>query len=889
MKRRVLAAAAAAATALAILPATPAFASAAASAALDAADAEILPGAPNEFDVTVTNGEAGGLTGGRSINTVRVVLPSNIGLTTVADQAPPAEGWTVTRVSSNGLEAYVFKTTGAGIQSAALGRAAGSLKFPIKAAVARPSLGDRAGALQVSVSSDGGSTFQTATGDLGTTIRTLQVLSVVPGGGALVADGDGTAGQDVPFLVSVKNHAMNSQTVTAKLTSNAGTGDADTIKDPAAQAVGGGATGTFSVPVTLGKVSGDLTRRFTATATSTRPSSSGKFTAFNDYVIQVAPRLNLVASTFAPTDVRNGISYVYKVDAAKSGTPTLSLTGGTLTLRDPATNVTAGSVSVDPATFAKGAGSGPVTSGELTIADTVPDGQYDAVYALTGVDGNGFVLDGFVDNATLVDRLNLDNLGPVVNAVLTLPNDRDGDRTTAVRDYVQADANELVLDGTVNDVRATPTAVALQCQTGAGTVLTPDVGPTLTTSGSNLTFRAVFRKSFPTDCLRVTPVATFKDPAGNTGSAKDLPSFVVDNVAPTVEKAQLFGAVVNIAEVDPAKPSVEVNIDDAGQLGVIGGCDPRNYTVDGQLMVQAVYVLENGTYRNCTIGTSAQPGTAKPVNNARYLRVSQEIMRGGEAAQPVITYDPARTTSINGVRTTDRIKDAAGHYAARGLQDTITRLVPDAPTLVAVTRNKGAETAVQDGGAFYTRFAGKDLVVSVAGGVAGDTLEIYPRGATSGPVGSGATTDGEGEAGVPVAATENVVQGFDLRFRSASGVLGLPTPLDVVYDVTAPKALSTAKTGASQVSVTFAEPVLGDNFAINWSVFENVEGEQPGTTERAFRGVNSVTGAGAARTLSADLTSAPYGGAQYLFLDGKLYEDRAGNPLAQSVLVTATG
>ncbi len=141
---------------------------------------------------------------------------------------------------------------------------------------------------------------------------------------------------------------------------------------------------------------------------------------------------------------------------------------------------------------------------------------------------------------------------------------------------------------------------------------------------------------------------------------------------------------------------------------------------------------------------------------------------------------------------------------------------------------------------------------------------------------------------VPIARTETVKQNFAIRFVSSAGVLGDLTPFSVVFDETFPKAVSTTRSG-QVATVNFAEPVLGSNAAINWNVFESVEDEQGGTT-RAFRGVNSVAGAGASRQINADFTANPYGGALYNLLEDSalVYEDYAGNDLATTTQVLAS-
>lgn len=891
MYRRVVAAAGAAGLLAVALPALPALAAAASTVSLDAADVEVLPTAGEVFDITVANTEGMALLGGgRTIDYVRVILPSEVGIRTLA-ALPVKEGWKAIRVSQNGLERLDFKATGGGLAPRT------STSFPIPAEVLAPLAADRSGAFQVGVSSDGGATFQTATGNLSTTIRTLQVqtLRVVDGPGQVVADGTGTAGQTISTVVAVKNFAREAQQVTPNLASTGGGTPADAVGAITPAQVAAGAVGQFTIPVTLGKVASDATRSFTAGATGT-PAVAGRTgsstTGTGDlrqaigYVVQAAPTFNLLGASFAPKAVNGRTSYEFTVDGAKSGSPALSLPSGELVLTprtEPRTAVAPIALK-EPVSFAAGSATGRFTFvSTLLDPELVRDGRYDAGFTFTGVDGNGFAPEPASLVKTLADILSVDNLGPVVTTVVTLPTDRDGDRTTAARDYVAGDGNAITVSGTADDGAASLGRIALQCVTG-GQVIDPVGTPSITRNGGSLSYSARFEPVF-TDCSTFQAVASFRDAALNVGEQFSAGLVEVDNQVPTIDG--LLGAVARYDGVDPEKSSVMVNIGDnltssgGTQTGVIGGCDPRAYSVDGQLLVQGVYVLEGGEFRECTTGLMNGRAEAKPVNNERYLRLTSDIARGSELPEPTISYDPARSGLVP-----DRLKDAAGNYAPAGLQDTVNRLVPAAPVLLTATRNGGSETAVNDGGTFFTRFSGaSDFVITVAGALAGDTFQVL-QGETV--VASAATSEGEAVRSVPVAATEGAVQTFSLRFVSAQGVLGDRTPLEVVFDITAPTAAATQRLASGDAEVTFAEPVLGGNQAVNWSVFEFTKDEE-GNDVRAFRGVNSVTGDREVRTLSADFTgpSARYGGALYTFLDGTRYEDFAGNRLAETTEVLA--
>lgn len=893
-RRRVPAALGAAALLALALPAVPAFASATATAALDTADVDVLPGAVNTFDITVTNGESAGTLGigaGKAINAVRVIVPTLAGVTTQPIAADAIPGWTTTRTSSNGLERYDLKATGSGIAPG------GNAVFPLPGLVARPATGDRSDAFQIGASSDGGSTYKSATPSanrtLTTTVHTLLVksLAVVDGPGQNVADGTGTAGQTINAQVAVENLATGAQTVTPSLTSN-DTSTPDTITAPAAVSVPGytgSAPGayTFTVPVTLGKVTADKGRTFTATATAPKSSATkAPYIQTLGYTAQVAPTYTLDKTTFAPSAVNGRDSYSFTVVGNKVGTPTLTQDAGSLALKSVSNGVSSSPIALQaPVTF------GPSTAKQtLTFTTTrlnavnLIDGRYDAVFTGGGTDGNGFPVAAGTFAQSLASVLLLDNLGPTVTTAVTLPTDKDGDQTTAARDY--DGSNPITVTGSATDnIAPALTSITLEC-TNTALSIAPASKPTLTVSGGTVNYTATFQPKFGA-CTTFDAVARFADASGNPGDATST-LITVDNIVPSISTAdrKIRGSVGRYDGVDATKSSIMVNIDDntltSGNTasGVIGGCDPRSYAVDGQLLVQAVYVNDGGSYKECTTGvTAGKRAAVRPANNQRYLKLTSDIARGSAMPQPTVTYDPANVGTV-----ADPLKDAAGNYAAKGAQDTLNNLIPAAPVLVSATRNGKTEVAYNDGTSYFTRFSGEDLKITVSGGLNGDTIQLLKNGS---PVKSTTAVSGGGELGVPVDATEATVQKFSVRFISAAGVLGELTPFSVVFDKTLPTLLSTAKASASTATVTFLEPVLGGNDAINWNVFEQVTDEN-GAPVRAFRGVNSVTGAGATRTLDADLTSAPYGGALYEFQSGTRYTDYAGNLLAASTLVNAS-
>jgi hypothetical protein len=271
VKRKTIATIVASLLALTLLPAQAALAEANGTAHLTAG-VNVHPGASQEYTVRVQNSEP--ILIGRRINFIRIVLPSNAGIrTATAGGYTAPEGWEVFATSAGALQQLTYRATNSGLGPNQ------SLDLPFPADVLRPSRGDRLGTFGVSLSSDGGDSFHTASAPAGQTltsrVRVLEILdgslrAVNPPG---VRDGSGTAGQTIEYAFGVFNHATQSLTVQPTLASS---NNNDQITQANAASVSAGGSTTFVSGVTLGGANQDRTSTFTAHGAATWPWSAAR-------------------------------------------------------------------------------------------------------------------------------------------------------------------------------------------------------------------------------------------------------------------------------------------------------------------------------------------------------------------------------------------------------------------------------------------------------------------------------------------------------------------------------------------------------------------------------------------------------------------------------------
>lgn len=854
----------------------------------------VLPG-DRPFSIEVKNNEPPALVAGvgtvKSVDFVRIVLPSaDAGIFTKGGAVPTKPGWNSYLVSDGFTQFIDFKTTTAAIAPG------GTTTFDFVADVRRPLNRDRTGEFGVGLSSDGGDTIMPASvaggGSLAQAVKVLEVTALRVSAPTLAADTTGTAGQGVTFETSVTNHSRSNLLVTPKVASSNGTdvigSTGNGTGTPGTVAALGGTT-TFNIPATLGTAASDRATTFTGSATATNAATTSFLDRTFGYTVQPAPNLSVLTGTLSPVNVQHAPrSYTFAVDVRKLSTPTFSITGGGLQFKNKLTGTMVSQVIALPpgdVSFADGTAR-RLTYTAASLSATLTDGSYHALFTFApGPDGNGFTPSAATLDRTLEDALNLDNVAPRITVEVELPNDRDAVRTTRARDYKVTEDNKITVKGTIDDATSTRGPVELQHLDASGNptgATTPVESITQTTVGGTVNFTGTAKPTFAANVATFRPTASATDPAENTGRQDNATTLLtqVDNHLPRLFPTgdvlldPRFVVEVDGQAMEP-RPVIAVRWDE--NFALIGGCQASAYTVEGERLVLDVRYSDS---------TKCVNGQAGPSDNIRVLVLAQEIERRGEVAEPLVTYNPD-ATPVGG----DDAKDAAGAYTPLSQQDTLNKLVPEAPRIVRVTRNGDAEDAVSDEGFYWTRFAGSDLLVRVSDGLLGDELEVTNASGTVLATAPVINNDGTGQINVPLGTVDGA-KNLRLRFRSARNVAGNLTELKAQLDRVAPGGTSAVRTaGTNQVAFTFTEKVLGGNQAANWTVFELVEDEDGSLVQRT-RIVASVTGSDLTRerTLTANFSSATstFGGVKYLHLNGRRYEDRAGNTIASPTTQSGT-
>lgn len=788
--------------------------------------AALFPGQGQSAAIRVTNNSVGGPVAspllGERINAVQIILPTGTaGITNdTSVPAPTPANWTVQRISAGNLQTLTFKASNA---DAAI--ASGSnLTFNLPINVAQPASSDRAGNYQVQVSSDAGATstgVTQASSVLSTVVRVLEITDVAATSPAGAADGNGTAGQAITMGVTLRNHAANAITVDPSLTSNNDT-DAITDNHSATSVPANLGTTTVSFPVTLGGASSDRNTQFTGDGSG--DNIDGVHKQLN-YVVQVAPNVNLTASSFSPQAVRPHpeIQYTFTINSTKTGTPALGLTSGNFHFanEDAALQL--------PVDYAGSGSAATLRFGPITVSADNVDDVYDGIFSFSGNDGNG---KSFTQEITLTDLITIDSIAPVITAIADLPNDDEGDPQTAAKD-----ADTIDVSGTIDDSSATIDLVQIQDNAG-GTFDVP-----VTRTGNNYSgSRAV---TFNPAASKFWVYAKASDGAGNPGEVNST-TLEVDNLEPTAVEAKLLDVREVSVKFDDGLNS------DGSERRVRGGCNLSQWRVQGNVVTAVSY----------SDGTPCQDSQAGP-DNYRLLTLAQAEDR--DSVKPV-TYTPVPLAR-------DQAKDGAGNFTDLTVLEWVSQIAPDAPTIQAVERNAGTETATFDEDKYWTRFGGEDLTVDFAGGRANYTIIV--RDGNGNILREEPMSTSTGTVLVPIGTAEGTYT-RSLQLRGTNNLLSELTTFLVELDQTAPLIQGAVKTATGEVNVTFTESLWeGTNFSFDWYGYE-----QDAAGERYYYAVDQVAGTGNQRTLSgidwADV--APFGGADYVFGGGgSRYRDRAGN------------
>ncbi len=869
-----------------VVGATPAFASTEGFARLQAG-AQVLPG---DFTYTVEVEAAGGV-GATDANLIVVTMPAGIGVSVTPGADLSAPGGFTGRVQEIGpLQRIIY--------SGGLLESGSEIDIDIPTSIAAPTQpSETAGNFDVQMSSDAGRTFATAQagqsdggGTLRTVIRFLEIelvdtVAPTPLG---AQDGSGTEGQDIDVQAVVRNYLPTG--VSVDLSLNAASGDSDnfpvneTVEGTQRILVPGNGTAGATFDVELGAArnndgnAADRPVNFNASAVEVTFGGTSLSTDNLPYEVQIQSRLAVTGSTFAPRAVAPG-PRTFTVDAAHSGTPAFTIDGASINFAD----TTALLDGESPDTFA----AGDTKTISFTGQVEGDDGDFPVEFLYSATDENGYsymINFGRFTEPTgnpLSPRrdvlVTIDALAPILELEIDLPNDSEGRQQDEAKN-----GDTITVTGTVDDTSATLGDVALV----ANGVRIAEATPTRSTLDPG-SFSATFDDvAFPLAAGSFTALGTAEDDAGNVGEAV-ADTELYDNIVPLLISARTESTS------DSPTAALDALISDAARISVrfsennliIGGCNPNQWSIDGQQTVKEVR-FTNG--QRCT------PGVIGP-DNERILVLTNAYDR---EATPSVTYTPGSTGG--------NVKDGAGNFALENTVTAVTGIVPALPDLVDVYRDTGdalspdqcleedgpCEDAYFDEGdtdAYWTRFDGDDTVVCVAGARSGYQVEVTDGNGNALLGTRKSTTGSPGCIRVPLGGSDAIYE-RGVRFINSAGV-GPAVKFLIALDTVVP-TIDTVTRAGDEVTVAFDDKlVAGEDFALDWLVYERLssgdnvfyspdsvnapgQGEDIDLTKRVltvdFREYGEFAGIG------YDYQSGDFGGARYADRAGNLFGDNVG-------------
>lgn len=840
---------------LLVLPVLPA--SAVTGAATLLSGGTVYPGVGQDFSVRVNSSEST-LINGATINNVEIILPNGAGFRVNAATVAPS-GWTLATVNqSGGAQTYQFRAPANG------GIAPGAnLTFPFKANVLAPSTSDKAGVIDVLISSDRGATQQSAA-SLPIAVKVLEVVdgglkALTPNGVAV--DQSGTAQQTVTYAETVKNYATTALTVKPELTSNNAN---DQITNAASALVPAGGTTTFTHTIKLdGGNTSAATANRTATLTGKASSTNGNGSAALDKTatlgVEAPALISLTANTFTPANVKPGLSQTFSIGGTKQRTP--GLVGLTGTLKFLTNTATLNAPTALPNNNA-------VTFTYNGINVVGPDGRTNVVFHFQGTDSNDFPFSQDIDLANLV---NLDSVAPVLTATVTLPNHTGGSRSPqgAVKN-----GDTVTISGTVDACAAAALDyVRIHPNVGA------DIPVNATQSSDKCTFTASVKPTFDAAATSFVVVAQATDNASNTGGIQ-TPQTLVDNVLPVVKNGQTLDPSAFPGANPVTGPVTKIQayiVETSGTGKLFGGCTASQWTLPDNSDIVTAVLYSDGT--PCKSGDPGPAGT----DNSRILVLSQ---KHNEDYETQVTYTPGRRPGI------DPLEDDAAGDALQATIDIVTGVVPLAPVLSKVQRNTGGapatwEQSTFDEGQYFTRFGGSDAVVTFAGAKSGYAVRV--RDGNGAVISTTPKSTSPADVVVPIGTTNGTSYTRTLSLINGRGLEGPRVSFVITLDQTLPTIGSSAlNTARDTVDVTFSEKLAaGSDFSSNWKAYASNPNWEPGddpSSKSLTYGVSSVSGTAAQRSLKlAKVIPAgnAFLGVDYLSIaEGSVrYIDRAGNQL----------
>jgi hypothetical protein len=807
---------------------------------------QVFPANNQVFSIRVNNTEQPGpipgqptLGGGDPIRFVSIVLPSSDGIHH-ASEVEPVNGWDIQKIDNGSLQ--VIRFVGGTINPGS------NFTFPFRVNVGPPLRGDQGGFFDVRVSSDAeGSelrrTTETGAG-LTTLIRTLQITDLFPASPPLAISPfrDMTSGGQVVYQANLRNHARSEQVVSATLTSNQG---ADEIEQPGPVGVPAQGQASTTIPITVSAPS-DRNHTFTLQASSERSSVDP---AQDVYRVLGPADLTLNASQFAPTTIqtRTPRTWTFTIPVQKTGTPGLNFDSVTMSFAG-------NNISCSSQGFDRGAASRTL---ECSASGLVGDhGLHDVTFTFDGTDDNG--VDFFFER-TFDDLLRIDNVLPLITFdAIGLPNGQTAGKSN----------DQVSVSGTI-DPGEGGSDVEIQfveLRSTAGDVVEVNV----TRSGNNFSGTATlnFPAAEDTDSETFRAVGQVRDEALQIGFGQ-RPTEIFDDVEPRIDPP----AHVVQQEIFGSNPAIMVFIDETHELH--GGCNTGLWRVQGNT-VTGVRYSDGG---ECGVDDD-------PEDNVRVLILQNDV---GPTGTPEATYDPwllPPNALQDGIPRQGRLRDGAINRTATTVFDTISRILPGVPDLVRATRAGGEETAPLDEDAFWTRFGGNDLELTVAGIHAGWAVEVLDE---NGNVvrEREAETSGEISVIVPIGnVSPGQEQAFERAVRFTNDVGdGEAQPFTVMLDRILPTIANATRTQQGDihtVEVTFNEKIWnGDENAADFFVWEHRDDEDS-QEDRWWYAVDKVTSAGRSDSWTLEIEGMrgdPFGSAEYQMVrpNGERLEDRAGN------------
>ncbi|HVM18540.1 MAG TPA: hypothetical protein VM307_01120 [Egibacteraceae bacterium] len=824
---------------LGLFPAT-AFASATGTASLSSASRNVFPG-DRTFSLSVAN--TGTPLVGSRVNYVEVILPvDRAGISLPDGSVPAPTGWTATTDSVGSFQSVTW-TSSSGIP------AGGSQSFSLPAKVARPSSTDRSGPFEVYLSSDSGRTTNRvgapandATG-LIANVRILETLNNLrPTDPAGVTDKTATAGQTFTYSHAVRNHALNAVTVTSTLSSAQDGTYLQTVSVPGNP---GGET-PVNHRVTLAGASADRQSLFTATTSATGATGNS---VTDTLTVQAPPVVAL--SQLAPTRVRSGAgaNYTFEVVGAKTGTPALNVTGGELKFATTTTKLREG------VSYTGGGGSAnskKLFFEEVQVAGN--NGDHQPTITLTGMDNNDHPFSSTVSDLT---KIIIDNLAPVLSIAVSIPENQ-----TAVKNGDTINISGKIT-GAADDLR----------QNSLRVVIVPNVGPEqqVTTSltrnnDGTYDYSGSAKPSFAAEATSFVVKAEAADTAGNIGGITSG-SNVIDNIIPSL---------LNPGRTE-TEQTIRVTFVDNLTSAIAGGCDPNAYSIDGLpgRVSKVTFVGESDSCRG-----KGSDGTG---NRVLHLSSAQD-----RDATPSVTY----RSTLN----QDPAVDGARNNAVTQTIETVSGIRPLAPFISDATRNNNSEKAYSEDvngvKTYFTRFRGtgtpatEDFRLTINNARNGYTLQVLDgsnrvlhQEQLSNPALIGTSREFTAAIRVPIGTTDGTYV-RKLRFIGG-GLEGDMSTFNIVLDQVAPLISTTSKNG-NDVTVRFNERIVaGTDYANDWLAAENTS-----TGLQYYRALSVTQVDQQTRTVKYDFQNeGPFAGAFYRLrsADGKRYEDRAGNTLADTL------